>query len=76
MRAATRAQRSRVIGSRPRVIAGFGAEHPVGSAVDVSNPFGGRRLSRDMDGWLGIVVLVAVWMIVQVWVLPKLGVPS
>jgi hypothetical protein len=29
-----------------------------------------------MDGWLGIIVFVAVWIALQRWVLPKLGVPT
>lgn len=29
-----------------------------------------------MDGWLGFAIFVAVWFVVQLWVLPKLGVPS
>lgn len=29
-----------------------------------------------MDGWIGIVVVLAGWMIVQLWLLPRLGVPT
>jgi hypothetical protein len=29
-----------------------------------------------MDSWLGIIVFIAVWMVLQRWVLPKLGVPT
>ena len=29
-----------------------------------------------MDGWIGIVVVLAAWMIVQLWLLPRLGVPT
>lgn len=29
-----------------------------------------------MDGWVGFVVVVAVWTVLQVWLLPRLGVPT
>jgi len=29
-----------------------------------------------MDDLLGLVVVVAVWIVLQSWVLPKLGVPT
>lgn len=29
-----------------------------------------------MNGWLEILVLVAIWMVLQLWVLPRLGVPT
>jgi hypothetical protein len=29
-----------------------------------------------MDDLLGLVVVVAVWIVLQAWVLPKLGVPT
>lgn len=29
-----------------------------------------------MDGWIGIIVVLAGWMIVQLWLLPRLGVPT
>jgi hypothetical protein len=29
-----------------------------------------------MDNWLGIVALLAVWIVLQTWVLPRLGVPT
>lgn len=29
-----------------------------------------------MDGWFGVGVVLAVWTILQVWLLPRLGVPT
>jgi hypothetical protein len=29
-----------------------------------------------MDDLLGLVVVVGVWIVLQAWVLPKLGVPT
>jgi hypothetical protein len=29
-----------------------------------------------MDGWIGVVVVLAGWIIVQLWLLPRLGVPT
>jgi len=29
-----------------------------------------------MDGWIAPVVLLTVWTVVQVWLLPRLGVPT
>jgi hypothetical protein len=32
-----------------------------------------------MDGWLGLVAFVAIWILLQTWVLPRLnksGVPT
>jgi hypothetical protein len=29
-----------------------------------------------MDGWLGIIIFIAVWIVLQSWVLPRLGVPT
>lgn len=29
-----------------------------------------------MDGWIGFAVVLAVWTVVQVWLLPRLGVPT
>jgi len=29
-----------------------------------------------MDNWVGFAVVVAVWMGLQLWVLPRLGVPT
>lgn len=29
-----------------------------------------------MDGWVGFVVVLAVWTVLQVWLLPRLGVPT
>jgi hypothetical protein len=29
-----------------------------------------------MNSWLGFVVFFAVWVLLQVWLLPKLGVPT
>lgn len=29
-----------------------------------------------MDGFWGIIVVVAVWYVLQVWVFPRLGVPT
>jgi hypothetical protein len=29
-----------------------------------------------MDQWIGFVVFLAAWVVLQRWVLPKLGVPT
>ena len=29
-----------------------------------------------MDSWIGFLVVVAAWIAIQVWVLPRLGVPT
>lgn len=29
-----------------------------------------------MDSWLGPLVILGVWIVLQVWVLPRLGVPT
>jgi hypothetical protein len=29
-----------------------------------------------MEGWLGIAIVLGVWMALQAWVLPRLGVPT
>ncbi len=29
-----------------------------------------------MDSWLGFIAFVAVWIALQTWVLPRLGVPT
>ena len=29
-----------------------------------------------MDNWIGLVLVVAAWIAIQVWVLPRLGVPT
>jgi hypothetical protein len=29
-----------------------------------------------VDSWLGFVAFLAAWIVLQVWVLPKLGVPT
>lgn len=29
-----------------------------------------------MESWLGFAVFFVVWMVLQTWVLPKLGVPT
>lgn len=29
-----------------------------------------------MDGWLGPVLILIGWIVLQTWVLPKLGVPT
>jgi hypothetical protein len=29
-----------------------------------------------MDGWLGPLVILIVWIALQTWVLPRLGVPT
>ena len=29
-----------------------------------------------MDSWIGLVAMVAAWMAIQAWVLPRLGVPT
>jgi hypothetical protein len=29
-----------------------------------------------LDGWLGPLVILIVWVVLQTWVLPRLGVPT
>jgi len=29
-----------------------------------------------MDSWIGLVVLLVVWTLLQTWLLPRLGVPT
>lgn len=29
-----------------------------------------------MDGWLGLLIALAAWYALQLWVLPRLGVPT
>lgn len=29
-----------------------------------------------MENWLGFVAFIAAWVVLQVWILPKLGVPT
>lgn len=29
-----------------------------------------------MENWLGMVAFLVIWVALQVWVLPKLGVPT
>jgi len=29
-----------------------------------------------MDGWIGVIVVLVVWTLVQTWLLPRLGVPT
>jgi len=29
-----------------------------------------------MDGWIGLVVILVVWTLLQTWLLPRLGVPT
>jgi len=29
-----------------------------------------------MDSWIGLLVVVAAWIAIQAWVLPRLGVPT
>lgn len=29
-----------------------------------------------MDSWIGFVAILAAWVVVQAWLLPKLGVPT
>jgi hypothetical protein len=40
--------------------------------------FAGAMLacSRSMESWLGPVVFVVLWLVLQTWVLPRLGVPT
>ena len=42
----------------------------------VRNPFPGAGLIRGMDSWIGFVAFLALWIVVQRWLLPKLGVPT
>lgn len=30
----------------------------------------------ELDGWLGPLVILIVWVALQAWVLPRLGVPT
>lgn len=36
----------------------------------------GFRGGSSMDGWIGVIVVLAVWTLVQTWLLPRLGVPT
>jgi hypothetical protein len=29
-----------------------------------------------MDDWIGLLVVLVVWTVVQTWLLPRLGVPT
>ncbi len=29
-----------------------------------------------MDSWLGLLIVLAGWYVLQLWVLPRLGVPT
>jgi hypothetical protein len=29
-----------------------------------------------MDGWLGFLAVIAVWIALQKWLLPRIGVPT
>jgi hypothetical protein len=29
-----------------------------------------------MDSWIGLLIFLVVWIALQVWVLPRLGVPT
>jgi len=29
-----------------------------------------------MDSWIGFAVVVVVWTVLQVWLLPRMGVPT
>jgi hypothetical protein len=29
-----------------------------------------------MDDWIGLLAVLVVWTVVQVWLLPRLGVPT
>jgi len=29
-----------------------------------------------MDSWIGFAIVVAVWTVLQVWLLPRMGVPT
>jgi hypothetical protein len=33
-------------------------------------------LPPGLEDWLGFVAFLAAWILVQVWLLPKLGVPT
>ena len=35
-----------------------------------------RQEGAVMDTWVGFVVILAVWTVLQVWLLPRLGVPT
>ena len=37
--------------------------------------YNGGKGVRDMD-WVGVAVVLAVWFVLQTWVLPKFGVPT
>ena len=40
------------------------------------NPSAGRGLYPSMDSWVGFVGFLVVWIVLQTWVLPKLGVST
>jgi hypothetical protein len=29
-----------------------------------------------MDGWVGFIILLAAWIVLQGWLLPRMGVPT
>jgi len=29
-----------------------------------------------MDGWVGFIILLAAWTVLQGWLLPRMGVPT
>jgi hypothetical protein len=39
-------------------------------------PFSDEQALTDMDSWIVFAALLALWLILQVWVLPRLGVPT
>ncbi len=41
-----------------------------------ANPSAAFGLSLGMDSWIGFAVVVVVWTLLQVWLLPRLGVPT
>lgn len=40
------------------------------------SPFGLPLHLVVMDSWVGIIVFLVLWVALQVWILPRLGVPT
>jgi hypothetical protein len=36
----------------------------------------GLQREQDMADWVGLLVVLVVWTLIQTWLLPKLGVPT
>ncbi len=46
------------------------------SSVSSAEPFFLRGAPTGMDSFLPFLAFLAIWVVLQVWVLPKLGVPT